>query len=96
MLATAALGAIFTSCSPDFGEEGIIDRFGQCNPKIFITTDGYIYGGKKYDIRDKINNISSRIESIEQTIYIRYIDDEEIKYDNDWTKTYDNHYSQNT
>ena len=42
MLATASLGAIFTSCSPDFGEEGIIDRFGQCQPKIFITTDGYI------------------------------------------------------
>ena len=86
MLATAALVAIFTSCSPDFGEEGIIDRFGQCNPKIFITTDGYIYGGKKYDIRDKINNISSRITSIEQTIHIKYIDDEEIKYDNDWYK----------
>ena len=86
MLATAALGAIFTSCSPDFGEEGIIDRFGQCNPKIFITTDGYIYGGKKYDIRDKINNITSRIASIEQTIHIKYIDDEEIKYDNDWYK----------
>ena len=86
MLATAALGAIFTSCSPDFGEEGIIDRFGQCNPKIFITTDGYIYGGKKYDIRDKINNISSRITSIEQTIHVKYIDDEEIKYDNDWYK----------
>ena len=86
MLATAALGAIFTSCSPDFGEEGIIDRFGQCNPKIFITTDGYIYGGKKYDIRDKINNISSRVASIEQTIHIKYIDDEEIKYDNDWYK----------
>ena len=86
MLATAALGAIFTSCSPDFGEEGIIDRFGQCNPKIFITTDGYIYGGKKYDIRDKINNISSRVASIEQTIHIKNIDDEEIKYDNDWYK----------
>ena len=86
MLATSALGAIFTSCSPDFGEEGIIDRFGQCNPKIFITTDGYIYGGKKYDIRDKINNISSRIASIEQTIHIKYIDDEVIKYDNDWYK----------
>ena len=86
MLATAALGAIFTSCSPDFGEEGIIDRFGQCNPKIFITTDGYIYCGKKYDIIDKINNISSRITSIEQTIHIKYIDDEEIKYDNDWYK----------
>ena len=64
MLATSAIGAIFTSCSPDFGEEGIIDRFGQCNPKILITTNGYIYGGKKYDISDKINNISDRIPSI--------------------------------
>ena len=84
MLATAAVGAIFTSCSPDFGEEGIIDRFGQCNPKIFITTDGYIYGGKKYDIRDKANNISNRISSIEQTIHIRYIDETNIKHNNDW------------
>ena len=84
MLATAAVGAIFTSCSPDFGEEGIIDRFGQCNPKIFITTDGYIYGGKKYDISDKANNISNRISSIEQTINIRYIDETGVKYNNDW------------
>ena len=84
MLATAAVGAIFTSCSPDFGEEGIIDRFGQCNPKIFITTDGYIYGGKKYDISDKANNISNRISSIEQTIHIRYIDETGVKYNNDW------------
>ena len=84
MLATTAVGAIFTSCSPDFGEEGIIDRFGQCNPKIFITTDGYIYGGKKYDIRDKANNISNRISSIEQTINIRYINEINIKYNNDW------------
>jgi len=84
MLATTAVGAIFTSCSPDFGEEGIIDRFGQCNPKIFITTDGYIYGGKKYDIRDKANNISNRISSIEQTIHIRYIDETNIKHNNDW------------
>ena len=84
MLATAAVGAIFTSCSPDFGEEGIIDRFGQCNPKIFITTDGYIYGGKKYDIRDKANNISNRISSIEQTIHIRYTDETNTKYTNDW------------
>ena len=84
MLATTAVGAIFTSCSPDFGEEGIIDRFGQCNPKIFITTDGYIYGGKKYDIRDKANNISNRILSIEQTIHIRYIDETNIKHNNDW------------
>ena len=69
MLATSAIGAIFTSCSPDFGEEGIIDRFGQCNPKILITTNGYIYGGKKYDISDKINNISDRIPSIKEVIH---------------------------
>jgi len=84
MLATAALGAIFTSCSPDFGEEGIVDRFGQCNPKIFITTDGYFYGGKKYDIRDKAKNISKRIPSIKKTINIKYVDDTSIQYKNDW------------
>ena len=84
MLATSAIGAIFTSCSPDFGEEGIIDRFGQCNPKILITTNGYIYGGKKYDISDKINNISDRIQSIKEVIHIRYIDEIIAEYDNDW------------
>ena len=84
MLATSAIGAIFTSCSPDFGEEGIIDRFGQCNPKILITTNGYIYGGKKYDISDKINNISDRIPSIKEVIHIRYIDEINTEYDNDW------------
>ena len=84
MLATSAIGAIFTSCSPDFGEEGIIDRFGQCNPKVLITTNGYIYGGKKYDISDKINNISDRIQSIKEVIHIRYIDEINAEYDNDW------------
>ena len=84
MLATASVGAIFTSCSPDFGEEGIIDRFGQCQPKIFITTDGYIYAGKKYCIKDKVTNITKRITSIKKTINIRYIENLENEYKYDW------------
>ena len=86
MLATSAIGAIFTSCSPDFGEEGIIDRFGQCTPKILITTNGYIYGGKKYDISAKVKNISERIPSIKKIINIKYINDINIDYDYDWSE----------
>ncbi|MFL2834303.1 MAG: AMP-binding protein, partial [Alphaproteobacteria bacterium] len=73
MLATSSIGGIFTSCSPDFGEEGIVDRFGQSRPKIFITCDGYIYGGKKFDIREKSKNISERISSINKTINVNYV-----------------------
>ena len=86
MLATSAIGAIFTSCSPDFGEEGIIDRFGQCTPKILITTNGYIYGGKKYDISAKVKNISERIPSIKKIINIKYINNINIDYDYDWSE----------
>ena len=86
MLATSAIGAIFTSCSPDFGEEGIIDRFGQCTPKILITTNGYIYGGKKYDISAKVKNISERIPSIKKIINIKYINNINIDYDHDWSE----------
>ena len=88
MLATSAIGAIFTSCSPDFGEEGIIDRFGQCTPKILITTNGYIYGGKKYDISAKVKNISERIPSIKKIINIKYINDINIDYDYDWSEIF--------
>ena len=52
MLASSSIGAIFTSCSPDFGVEGIIDRFGQSKPKVLISCDGYGYGGKIFDIQD--------------------------------------------
>ena len=47
MLASASLGAVFSSASPDFGVDGVLDRFGQINPKVFITTDGYYYNGKE-------------------------------------------------
>src|ERR1019366_5195758 len=51
LLATASLGAIWTSCSPDFGAPSVIDRFAQISPKVLIAVDGYVYGGKAYDRR---------------------------------------------
>lgn len=57
MLAAASIGAIWSSCSPDFGSKGVLDRFGQIKPKIFITCDGYWYGGKRIEITDKLNEI---------------------------------------
>ena len=49
VLATASLGAVWSSCSPDFGERGILDRFGQIEPRLFIACDGYYYTGKTFD-----------------------------------------------
>ena len=49
MLATASLGAVWSSCSPDFGVQGVLDRFGQIEPKVLFTADGYRYGGKEHD-----------------------------------------------
>ena len=57
MLAVTSLGAIWSSCSPDFGVKGVLDRFGQINPKIFITCDGYWYSGKRIEIADKLKEI---------------------------------------
>ena len=57
MLAATSLGAIWSSCSPDFGSKGVLDRFGQISPRIFITCDGYWYGGKRIEIADKLKEI---------------------------------------
>ena len=53
MLASSSIGAIFSSTSPDFGEEGVLDRFGQIEPKILVTTDGYNFNGKEINITKK-------------------------------------------
>ena len=60
--ATLSLGAVWSSCSPDFGAAGVIDRFGQIRPKVFCTVDGYRYGGRVHGIRDKVEEILARIE----------------------------------
>ena len=65
LLATAAIGATFTSCSPDFGYHGLLDRLGQVKPKLLWTTDGYHYGGKTIDIRPTLQQLIGSIPSIQ-------------------------------
>ena len=73
MLATTALGAIWSSCSPDFGVQGVIDRFGQIEPKVLIASDGYFYNGKTIDCQSKIKNIQTSIHSIRTTVIVPFI-----------------------
>ncbi len=74
MLATASLGAVWASCSPDFGVHGVVDRFGQIEPKLFITVDGYFYNGKTIDIGDKVQTIRQQLPSVEHTILVNFAD----------------------
>ena len=64
MLATASLGAIWSSCSPDFGVEGVLDRFGQIEPVVFIACDGYWYNGKQNDVSGKVKDIAARLPTL--------------------------------
>ena len=75
MLATT-VWYIWTSCSPDFGVEGVVDRFGQIKPKLFIYSDGYYYNGKVYDSLEIAGQISNKISSIKQEIVIPFIDED--------------------
>lgn len=68
MLATTSIGAIWSSCSPDFGVDGACDRFGQIEPRLLFTTESYVYNGKVLDCLDKVGNIQKRIDSIEKVI----------------------------
>mgnify|MGYP002266821047 CR=1 FL=1 len=70
MLAATSLGAVWTSTSPDFGEDSVIDRFGQTSPRFLFTVDGYFYNGKKLDLADKVRNISAALPSLEKIIQV--------------------------
>jgi acetoacetyl-CoA synthetase len=73
MLATASLGAIWSSCSPDFGVQGVLDRFGQIEPKILFCADGYLYGGKEFDCQEKVSEILEQLPSVEECVVIDYL-----------------------
>lgn len=73
MLAATGIGAIWSSCSPDFGEESLFDRFSQIQPKLLISCDGYAYHGKIFDIRDKIISLQKKIPSIKKTLMVQNI-----------------------
>lgn len=76
MLATTSIGAIWSSCSPDFGIKGVLDRFGQIKPKVLVTANGYYYNGKLFDCLTKVSGISKDIPSIEKVIIVPYTEKE--------------------
>jgi acetoacetyl-CoA synthetase len=73
MLATTSLGAIWSSCSPDFGIHGVLDRFGQIAPKVLVTADGYFYGGKTLDSLDNIAQVLTKLPNIARVVVVGYV-----------------------
>ena len=75
MLAATSLGATWSSCSPDFGINGVVDRFGQIAPKVLFTADAYGYGGKRFDCIEKIRGVLEEMPSIEKLVVVPYSGD---------------------
>ena len=73
-LATSSLGAIWSSCSPDFGARAVHDRFAQIEPTVLVAVDGYRYGGKAYDIRDNLATLRGQMPTLDQVVLIPYLD----------------------
>jgi acetoacetyl-CoA synthetase len=76
MLAATSLGATWSSCSPDFGIKGVLDRFGQIKPRVLFTADGYYFKGKRIDSLDRIAHILKDLPSIEKVVVVPYTQDE--------------------
>ena len=74
MLAATSLGAVWTSCSPDFGFQGVMDRFGQVKPKVLFAADGYYYNGKAHDSLEKVRQIAEEIDSLEQVVIVEVVE----------------------
>jgi acetoacetyl-CoA synthetase len=69
-LGAAAIGAVWSSCSPDFGVQGVLDRFGQISPAVLFTVDGYVYGGKPFDCRAKAAEVARALPGLKQVVVI--------------------------
>ena len=74
MLAAASLGATWSSCSPDFGIQGVLDRFGQIRPKVLFTADGYRYNGKRIDSMARIRGVLQQLECVERVVLVPFLD----------------------
>ena len=81
MLATTSLGAIWTSTSPDFGVESVIERFGQVKPKVLFTCDGYTFNGKTFDMADKNSAIIEHLSELKQVCQIGYLTKNDFEHD---------------
>ncbi|NQW11280.1 MAG: acetoacetate--CoA ligase [Alphaproteobacteria bacterium] len=75
MLAATSLGAVWSSCSPDFGVQGVLDRFGQIEPTVLIAVEGYHYNGKALDIRDKVAAVAEKLPSLRRVAVVSYAAD---------------------
>jgi acetoacetyl-CoA synthetase len=75
MLGAASLGAVWSSCSPDFGVDGVVDRLGQIAPRVLFCADGYRYAGRAIDCRERIAGIVERIPAIERVVVVPYLED---------------------
>src|SRR3954449_13339636 len=73
-LATASIGAVWSSCSPDFGPRSVVDRFAQIEPKVLFAVDGYRYGGKDFDRREVVAQLQDAMPSLERTVVLDYLD----------------------
>ena len=73
MLAATSIGAIWSSCSPDFGVNGVLDRFGQIQPRVLFCADGYRYAGREIDCLDRVREIAERIPEIERVVVVPYL-----------------------
>ena len=73
MLGAAAVGAVWSSCSPDFGVQGVLDRFSQIEPKVLVACDGYYYNGKAIDISDKLAQIATKLPSVREVVVVPYL-----------------------
>jgi len=75
MLATTAVGGVWTSCSPDFGRQGVLDRFGQTGPKVLFTADGYFYNGKSHDSLARVADFLTDLPTVEQVVVLPLLSD---------------------
>ena len=75
MLAAAAIGAIWSSCSPDFGAKGVLDRFGQIRPKVLFACDGYRYAGKRIDLRDRVREVAESLPELVAVVGFGWLED---------------------
>ena len=80
MLATASLGAVFSSCSTDFGVAGVLDRFQQIEPKILVTVDGYLYNGKAIERHEEVNQIVQGLNTLQNVLILKYLNENHLKY----------------
>ena len=71
-LGAASIGAVWSSCSPDFGAQGVLDRFGQITPRVLVTADGYFYGGKTFDSVSRVATVLEGLPTIERTVVVPY------------------------